>query len=84
MPIEIRRKNIECPKCKNPTIFDIGKKYVCGKCMSDIDKETMKVTLEVEDVFVSATGLHCEKSANPDVLTDPQVMVDTSISTVAM
>jgi len=34
VPIEVNRVNRECPKCKNPTIFNTGKEYFCGKCLS--------------------------------------------------
>jgi ribosomal protein S27AE len=36
VPIEVNRINKECPKCKNPTIFNTGKEYFCGKCLSTI------------------------------------------------
>ncbi|MBI3623605.1 hypothetical protein HY212_06025 [Candidatus Pacearchaeota archaeon] len=34
MPIEINRINKECPQCKNSTMFNTGKGYFCGKCLS--------------------------------------------------
>jgi len=36
MPIEVNRINKECPKCKNPALFNTGKEYFCGKCLSTI------------------------------------------------
>ena len=45
MPIEVNRVNLECPKCKNPTIFNTGKEYFCGKCLS-----TLKVNQVAEKV----------------------------------
>lgn len=40
MPIEVNRENIECPKCKSPTIFDVDHKgYFCGTCLTDFDKD---------------------------------------------
>ncbi|MDE1725398.1 MAG: hypothetical protein KGH76_05835 [Thaumarchaeota archaeon] len=36
MPIEVNRVNKECPKCKNSTIFNTGKEYFCGKCLSTL------------------------------------------------
>ena len=46
MPIEVNRVNRECPKCKNPTIFNTGKAYYCGKCLNDlkINQVAEKVT----------------------------------------
>ena len=37
MPIEINRVNRECPQCKNSTIFNTGKGYFCGKCLSTLE-----------------------------------------------
>jgi ribosomal protein S27AE len=37
MPIEVNRVNRACPQCKNPTIFNTGKGYFCGKCLSDLN-----------------------------------------------
>jgi ribosomal protein S27AE len=45
MPIEVNRVNRECPKCKNPTIFNTGKEYFCGKCLS-----THKINQVVEKI----------------------------------
>lgn len=87
MPIEINRIDRQCPKCKNPKIFDIGKKFVCGKCMSDINKDTMEVIMTVDDIFFQ--GVRCAGKEeigmeSTDVIIDPQIMVDTTVSTVAM
>lgn len=49
MPIEVNRVNKECPRCKNPTIFDTGKNYFCGKCLIEIPKpKTAKETVPDE------------------------------------
>lgn len=40
MPIEVNRIDRYCPKCKNPTIFNTGKQYFCGKCLSTIEKKS--------------------------------------------
>ncbi|HEU5487479.1 MAG TPA: hypothetical protein VFV16_01520 [Candidatus Nitrosotalea sp.] len=45
MPIEVNRVNKECPKCKNPTIFNTGKEYFCGKCLS-----TLKINQVAEKI----------------------------------
>lgn len=96
MPIEINRLDKPCPKCKNPTIFDIGKKYVCGKCMSDINKNTMEVISTVDqtveekiseiraDAVFSLEIKSNEKIETPDVIIDPQIMVDSNVSTPVM
>lgn len=53
MPIEVNRVNKECPRCKNPQIFDTGKNYFCGKCLIEIPKT--KVTVS-EPVMVEVKG----------------------------
>ena len=54
MPIECNRVKKECPKCKNPTIFNTGKNYFCGACVSDLTYEEIhgnsKSETEVQDV----------------------------------
>jgi len=47
MPIEINRIDKECPKCKNSTIFNTGKGYFCGKCLStlEINQIAAKITV---------------------------------------
>lgn len=78
MPIEVNQINRECPQCKNPTIFDVdGKKYFCGKCLTDFDKD-MKITNKVEkeptiaEIRASAVFEATEqsnKSENTDAIT---------------
>ena len=83
MPIEMRRKNMACPECKNPTIFDVGKGYFCTGCMNDIDKSTMTVLHPIQGT-TSDAFIQPAKTPVEDVIIDPQVMVDTNVSTVAM
>ena len=45
MPIEVNRVNKECPKCKNPTIFNTGKEYFCGMCLA-----TLKINQVAEKI----------------------------------
>jgi ribosomal protein S27AE len=45
VPIEVNRVNKECPKCKNPAIFNTGKEYFCGKCLS-----TLKINQVAEKI----------------------------------
>lgn len=72
MPIEVNRVNKECPRCKNPTIFDTGKNYFCGKCLADIPKEKSpeKIVVSEFDIKAPSIGLNLLVEANEPEITD--------------